>query len=341
MLRSGNAYINNKRPLDSSLSSDTPTTSPKQKPKRKKKGKQQKMSATNATIPPINETQNSTILQSNLDNFATNLNFNPTPNISDVMNGISIILSKLDTIQLDLDKSNNRISKNEKDIAELQGNMTKHNTELMDVKSNINKLNQLQIDNEVMLSGFSKPLQATEIQEIAHNLCSLYKINTNRIHKYYSINTNGGQSALMIIKFWDKEDQLSLIANIISNGPPAINQLLSNSDSLKNDVIRCFGRLTKENVDINRRLRQLKRENKIYAVKYRNLCFHYQERVGSPLIPVSCIDQITIATSDSVSERFKTISSNRASTTTSQIPTVAQHASEATQHAAKATLQQV
>lgn len=332
MLRSGNEYISNKRPINSSSSSDTPTpttSSPKPKPKRGRKGKKLKMTITENSVTD-NSINNAS--KQNSDQMTNIFNQSTNSNINDVMQGISAILSKLDVIQSDLDKSNKKIDKNINDIVHLQDKTFKHDIDILNLKGNLNKLQQIQLENDVMLSGFTRQLEVTDLSEIVNNLCGIYNINRNRVHKFYLITTKQ-KSPTMIVNFWDHEDKMDLISKIISNGPPTQNQLLINSNATTDDIVRCYGRLTKENVGINRKLRQLKREKKIFAVKYRNSCFNYQEKSDSPLIPVSCIDQIT---ADNI-EREIVQQNTNTTPTLSLTSAFIQPATKLTQHAIKET----
>lgn len=316
MLRSDQTNTVKKRLLESSLSSDSPTNSPKPKQKRKKNRRHNQMTSQeknilstenlsnvntpNSNIPDLRIINNME-LESELPDFAKLIQNNLTPEISDVMRGILLVLQKLDCIQTEIVSSNAVINKHESEIKQIKEKQTQNDFDIIGMKGSINLLNQQQIDNEVLVSGFKQLLSPEDQQQITVNLCKIYGVNSNCVRQYFTFNNskNNETSSTLVVKFWDKQEQINLIKKVIENGPPTTNQLILGSVSVSHDKqednpLRCFGRLTMENVQISKILRQLKKEKKIHAMRYRNLCFHYQEKTDSQFSAVICLKEIEL-----------------------------------------------
>jgi hypothetical protein len=95
----------------------------------------------------------------------------------------------------------------------------------------------------------------------------------------------------MILTFCSKSAQIFFRQQKLKKGPIMLNQLIQNP--VANNVDRsipCSNRLTHENLQIQRSIRQLKANNKIHSVRYRDCFFQIKRDDKSAFIPVSTCD---------------------------------------------------
>lgn len=234
--------------------------------------------------------------QSNYESVFGELLSNANPTITDVMKGIAIMLMKMNAIHTDVTNSNQTLEKHKQEIEKIHNLATNNNIEINTLRGQINILKQQQIDSEVMLIGFQQKITATDETKIVQNIGVLYNIDAKSILNYYSYMPKNESGRMhFIVKFIDRNVQISFISKFISNGAPTQSQLLGlPSNTINDPVIMCFNRLTQINQNINRELRILKRGKHIHSIRYRNLCFEFKENENSQFTAVDTEEQMKV-----------------------------------------------
>jgi hypothetical protein len=157
---------------------------------------------------------------------------------------------------------------------------------IFQIQGEINYLAQLQIDNDVMITGFQKK---PDTQYVIAKLLQYYCIEQNLIKSSYTydIKTKNGTKGVMILSFANKHGQLLFREKRLELGPITLSQLIPEKvPDNQNVTMRIVSKLTPNNQHIQRELRQLLNNNKISAIKYRNCSFHFQREAESAFIPV-------------------------------------------------------
>lgn len=232
----------------------------------------------------INKLENSTSIHTRLEMdsecslFLNNLKQNNNPNINDVVNGIALILTKMHSNHEEVTNLTKRVNQHDSDIENIKEDVDRNISSISSIQGELNILQQNKIDNEVILCGFPRKLSSDEATQAVFNLCKLLKMDQNCVQHAYSFSSNStkGKNGYLIIKFVDKLFQIHFIQTTLTNGFPIISQIVADL-SKDNSIIRCYGRLTKTNMDIHRELRQLKENKIIEQIRYRNCCFQYKK----------------------------------------------------------------
>lgn len=197
--------------------------------------------------------------------------------INKTLNDVKIAVSSLQAEQV-----NDRQVQEEKNI--------KMSNDILKNRADINFILQSKIDNDVFIGGFTeKPdeLYATE------EFCKYYKIPRNSIKRAYSYETSSGNAkkGVLIIQFHSKSDQLFFREKKKEIGLISVNQLTENQVSEnKNKNLLCINRLSSTNQEIIKRLRDMLKDEKIIAIKYRNCFFYIQQTEKAAFIPVPSLE---------------------------------------------------
>lgn len=234
-------------------------------------------------------------MDSECSQFLNSLNQNNNPNINDVIKGIALILSKMQTNHNEIISLSNRVNQHDSDIESVKENVKNNSSNINDIQGDLNLLQQHKIDDEAILCGFPRKLTNDETTYAVSNLCKQLNIEKHSIRYSYSFKSNETQNnGYLIIKFADKSFQINFIKQLLEKGFPLVSQIFTGSTKDDTSIIRCYGRLTKANMDINKGLRQLKELKLIKEIRYRNCCFQYKKSNESNFISVKSIIELKL-----------------------------------------------
>lgn len=220
------------------------------------------------------------------------------PKLTDVMKGIGSILLLLQEMKKDLQLSNQRIDNHDKEIELIKESCTKTDNVILDMKGELNILQQQHLENDIIISGFQSKLSFEECQNVVKNFSKLYDIDLQMIQNFYSFetlsNTDRKKIGFLCLSFANKQQKITFQEARKINGPPTYNQLIecANQDPIYNPTLRCYNKLTRMNIIINRELGNLKYTNKIYAYKFKNSCFHFKHYENSDFAPIKTTDEL-------------------------------------------------
>lgn len=238
---------------------------------------------------------------SDIMDFLAKAQTNTSPKIEDLMAGIVATLKILVNVEKDVKTTNNKIKLLENEIECNSGNIEinrenihyNHDLILKNIE-NVNFVKQQQIDNNVLISGFStKPNEEVAIQEIL----TIYDFPLNVVQSTKSFETKGTakqqKKGMLFVKFKYKEDQIDFLKKREIYGPIYQSQILPEASQETHDnqltISRC---LTAENRDVINQLRSLNKFNKIYAIRYRNCCFQMQIHQNEIFIPIPSTEHL-------------------------------------------------
>lgn len=303
----GRRNKSNKRQLETStspnISNTTLSTNSSLTRSSNKKYKQNQNDIISPTLSPLSSTRNNNTMEHTNEvanesktNTIKSLIKNPNPSLTDVLQGIGLILYELNDIKSSMNDVKEKTLKHEMEIEQLKQSNIVLNSEFNNLKGEINLLKQQKLDCDIILSGFEQKLDETLQITAVNNLCRLYDMKTSAIINHYSFETvpkhfPGKKRGFVVISFATKNDQIFFNSKRKLSGPTTIAQLTGKN--LENDkLLHCSSRLTKENAEISRELNLLKSDGKINGIRFRNSCIQYQEVEGSRFISVNTIEQL-------------------------------------------------
>lgn len=245
---------------------------------------------------PQSEGQNNNVAEilSQLDSVTS-------PRPEDLMAGITATLRTLVSVQQDIKNTNTRLtglsSKIEQNTENIQINNDNinynHNLILKNIE-NVNFLKQLQIDNNVLINGFSgRPNEELATEKILET----FEIPINTVQSTNSFESKGTakkpKTGMLFIKFKTKEDHINFLKKKETVGPIFQSQLLpSSSENGKDSQLTISRCLTTENRDVINQLRAIHGLGGIKSIRYRNCCFQMQIKENDPFIPVPSTEHL-------------------------------------------------
>lgn len=229
----------------------------------------------------------------NMDESLNDLINNPNPEIADVMKGICMVMMTVNAIHKDVTELKQKFDKYDNELCDMKNSINQQNIKINTLEEQVNIINQQQIDKDVVFTGFPNKLSKIDENTIILQLCQLYKIDCSKIQDHYTFPSKN-KTYNFIVKFVNKPIQINLIGQIIEYGAPTLNQLLGLDPDPNNAdrVIPCSNRLTKENAEFNKYLRNLKKRGIIQSIRYRNCHFQYKKDQQSEFCSIYTINQI-------------------------------------------------
>lgn len=225
-----------------------------------------------------------------IQKFASNKN----PTMLDVMQGIGSILGILSDLKLDLNECRKINERHESEISDLKLQNTQTINQLDNLRSEVNILQQKQIDNEIIISGFQEKLDQHSECSIISKFCDHTQFNRDLISKHFSFQSAGNINFL-VLSFTNIDAKIKF-KQICKEKGPITNSMISstsNTNVNKRDTpLRINNRLTKVNQEIARELRSLLDNKKISAIRFRNSCFQYQLPNSKTYVSASNVQHI-------------------------------------------------
>jgi hypothetical protein len=186
-----------------------------------------------------------------------------------------------------VDDHTSRISNLEKNLSiqqDLNQKLLFENTQL---RSELNIVNQKDVDCDVLVSGFIDSPDTNKVMEILHQKVQFSDKNIKNVNSW-SVAQNGTKRGFMLLSFLNKSAQIDFMVKKIAAGPILLNEIMSPQGHANygNNQLYFNNRLSQVNQEIQKKIRQLKKEKKITESKYKNCQFHIKPNPGDDFLPV-------------------------------------------------------
>ena len=227
------------------------------------------------------------------------------PTLKQLMESIAILIElqlKTDTsIRSMSDSLNAKIGTNSTHIVEIKKQQMELKNEMIQNRGEINILQQCQLSNQMIVSGFpSKP----DADIAVNRLCEVLKFNKQLIANYYSYEINlkpsiedGPRSltnrkrGFVVLQFLNSYSQREFNNSRKNVGPVIVKQLMEGCvESTENRQLSFRFRFTKVNRTISRELSFLLRGNIIKSSMFRNNRFWVTTLQDEKARPVSTLE---------------------------------------------------
>jgi hypothetical protein len=203
---------------------------------------------------------------------------------------------QISSIKHNLKATKGIVEENSSRIAVLEQNLvnqTELNKKLLlenqELRSEINIVRQKEVDNDVLITGFSDAPNINYVLDVLHQKIQFSNKDINKVNSW-SIFQNGSRKGFMLISFVDKSAQISFMVKKIAGGPILLKEVLpaQNPDLAiaGNSQLYFNNRMSAANQDIQRKIRQLKKDKKIVASKFKNCQFLIKLKDGDEFLPV-------------------------------------------------------
>lgn len=196
---------------------------------------------------------------------------------------IASLKHSIRTVRADTEKNAGRIDQHDLELDNLRSSN-------LQMQSDINILKQKEFDSQVILSGFPDlPNEPVVLQEIVKK----FGLTINDIIKsdVWVTNNNNRKHGFMSLVFASKSAQIKFMKSKIANGPVYLSELCRENIKDSDKIVIFFNnRLSPENRDIHKKIRQLLKDKKIFKSRFRNSQFEIQLNSFSQFQAVPSID---------------------------------------------------
>jgi hypothetical protein len=161
-----------------------------------------------------------------------------------------------------------------------------HAKSVAELKDKNHYLEQWRIDNAIFLSGFQNEMDSSII---SRQLGSIYKFSPKDVDYHYSFSIPSARGNkkfhYVVIGFANRQTKSNLFTNKKTSGSLFLRQLIPDIEDHGDTEIFISNRLTKNNLTIQKKMLELKKERKIIRIVYKNCVLHVK-LLTNELVPI-------------------------------------------------------